>query len=516
MADRAIGELTQVTDLYNSDLFVLEQNNAARAMTWQTLINKTAAALDGHGGIISISYRPPETGSVVGELSVVMADETTYSIDVTNGRGIVSITGPVKNGLIDTYTINYNDRTTSQFVIRNGEKGDPGAAARIHIRYASERPSAENPYFGTTPDAWMGTAVNFSDSAPATWSEYTWYRIKGGTGDGGAPATVETNTVEYAYSASGDVSPTSGWQRTVPAPVSGQYLWTRTTIAFNTGDPIVSYGVSKIGSNGSGSGSVTRVVVTNPDRDLMSTDTVTITEAGTIPIGHQNTTTARTTQALYPIKIDAHGHITSSGTAVTPDTFGAIKNPEQKQAGQYLRYVDGKWIADDVQAGGAVDSVNGKLGTVVLNSEDVGAIPDPATKDANTFLKWDGSSWGAAPISEGSKFTFDLLWENANPSGTFSPQTISVGGAGYKMYYVVFRQVNNGAAYAMFLYPVGANFTLACVSVGIGNTMCYKRSISFSTEAYIEFTKGIKHNTNASSNTDDNNAMVPYRVYGMK
>lgn len=42
-----------------------------------------------------------------------------------------------------------------------------------------------------------------------------------------------------------------------------------------------------------------------------------------IEIGHSNTPiTAKTTQALYPIKFDAQGHITGSGAAVT-----SLKNP---------------------------------------------------------------------------------------------------------------------------------------------------------------------------------------------
>lgn len=46
-----------------------------------------------------------------------------------------------------------------------------------------------------------------------------------------------------------------------------------------------------------------------------------ITGSGTISIGHANASiTAQTTQGIYPIKIDAYGHITSYGTAVTIPT----------------------------------------------------------------------------------------------------------------------------------------------------------------------------------------------------
>lgn len=39
--------------------------------------------------------------------------------------------------------------------------------------------------------------------------------------------------------------------------------------------------------------------------------------SGTVTLNHKNSTTAKTTQAVYPIAFDAQGHITSSGNAVT-------------------------------------------------------------------------------------------------------------------------------------------------------------------------------------------------------
>lgn len=42
-----------------------------------------------------------------------------------------------------------------------------------------------------------------------------------------------------------------------------------------------------------------------------------ITTSGNITVGHTNSVTAQGTQAVYPIKIDANGHISAYGTAVT-------------------------------------------------------------------------------------------------------------------------------------------------------------------------------------------------------
>lgn len=87
------------------------------------------------------------TGPVVSENSeiytVVYSDESTKIITISgsteasgssgegnvilmDGKSIVNITGPVSNGLVDTYTINYTDNTTSTFTVTNGRDGSGG------------------------------------------------------------------------------------------------------------------------------------------------------------------------------------------------------------------------------------------------------------------------------------------------------------------------------------------------------------------------------------------------------
>ena len=45
------------------------------------------------------------------------------------------------------------------------------------------------------------------------------------------------------------------------------YLWTRTTLTFNSGSPVVSYSVSRIGVDGSGTGTVQSVNDVQPDNN---------------------------------------------------------------------------------------------------------------------------------------------------------------------------------------------------------------------------------------------------------
>ena len=109
MADKRIQDLPSASSVGLADLLVLEQSGAAKSVSGQILVNDLAAALDGHGGINSITYTPPVSPSLNGTLTITMADETVYTLSVTNGRGIASVTGPVVSGLAKTYSINYND-----------------------------------------------------------------------------------------------------------------------------------------------------------------------------------------------------------------------------------------------------------------------------------------------------------------------------------------------------------------------------------------------------------------------
>lgn len=85
----------------------------------------------------------------------------------------------------------------------------------------------------------------------------------GPQGATGAPATLESYVVEYMASNSGANAPSGSWSTTVPNVDQGKYLWTRVTQTYNTGSPVVSYSVSRMGIDGSGS--VSSVAGVSPD-----------------------------------------------------------------------------------------------------------------------------------------------------------------------------------------------------------------------------------------------------------
>ena len=70
--------------------------------------------------------------------------------------------------------------------------------------------------------------------------------------------------------------------------------------------------------SGAGAGTVTSVGISNATNGGLSVSGSPITSSGTITVGHSNIlTSAQTTQAVYPIKIDKNGHISAYGSAVT-------------------------------------------------------------------------------------------------------------------------------------------------------------------------------------------------------
>lgn len=126
MADKTVGELPRASTVTTTDLFVMEQAGQAKSLTGQVLINDLATALDGHGGIKSITLNDDYT------LTFVMADDTevqTTSVrgatgakgdKGTDGRAITSVTKISTSGLVDTYKIAFSDNTSTNFTVTNG------------------------------------------------------------------------------------------------------------------------------------------------------------------------------------------------------------------------------------------------------------------------------------------------------------------------------------------------------------------------------------------------------------
>ena len=261
MADKSVGELIAAQSVTPTDLFVLEQNGTAKKLTGQILENWLVSFADGHGGIQSI--KKLSTSVLADTYRITLSDTTTFDFVVTNGRGITGISKTSTSGLVDTYTISYNDGTTGRFTVTNGEKDDKGDNAYIWIKYASQEPTESSHSMGDIPDNWIGIYSGNSSTAPTDWKQYQWFQIKGEKGDTGIPATILSRSVTYQVGDSGTVVPSGSWLANVPSVPQVKYLWTRTVVQFNTGDPITWYSVAYAGINGTGA--VSTVAGISPD-----------------------------------------------------------------------------------------------------------------------------------------------------------------------------------------------------------------------------------------------------------
>lgn len=273
MADKAISQLERVTQIYDSDLFVLQQSSAARALSGQVLTNWLTTKLKGLGGITDVKEAP---GS--------------------------------PSGRVHTYVISFaNTDVTKTFKVTDGEKGDKGDNSYIWIRYAMQKPTESSHSFNDTPQDWMGIYVGNSATAPTDYKDYTWFKIKGEKGNTGDAATVKSRSVTYQVGDSGTTAPSGSWLQAVPPVPQGQFLWTKTDVTFNTGGIITWYSVARMGIDGTGA--VSTVCNVDPD----SNGNVALTGAQ-IPQSNDDPTSISTVISGKQAKITVSGLLKGNGS----------------------------------------------------------------------------------------------------------------------------------------------------------------------------------------------------------
>ena len=259
MANKQISQLPEASAVTIADLLVLEQSGAAKKVTGQTLIRDLAAALDGHGGIVSIEL----TSSVglVDTYTITLADGTTATITVTNGQdgtnGVsptitaTPITGGHRLTIVDaddTTTVDVMDGTdgtngtdgvtftpsvSAEGVISwtndggrvnppsvniKGETGAAGAATYTYIKWSDNQPTADSD-MGVVPSDWMGIYVGSSSTAPTHYTDYDWYKVKGETGDAGEDGE-SIGSVVWLSNSSGSPQGTAGTTDTYQVKLS--------------------------------------------------------------------------------------------------------------------------------------------------------------------------------------------------------------------------------------------------------------------------------------------------------
>lgn len=249
--------------------------------------------------------------------------------------------------------------------------------------------------------------------------------------------TKNAGTVTSVTAGTGLTGGTISTSGTVALDTTRALTTSDITTGTDTTNKLVSAKTIADALSGFGGGTVTSVGLSNASGESDFTITGSpITSNGTITIEHSNSTTAKSTQAVYPITFDKHGHITGSGTAVTIPTVnnGALKL--QKNTGTASSIYTANQSGDSTLkfTTTSVGSASGwSAGTVPTLGDNIPAdditawtTNTPTTPAAIDVTKFNGGSFTRGSFSGGS-FTQGTDSFTANTPTTIDTTKFSGG-----------------------------------------------------------------------------------------
>lgn len=190
-------------------------------------------------------------------------------------------------------------------------KGTIGTGGTAGTALPTSGVSVGDTYKIITKGTYAGQAAEVGDMFIATATTPTWAYIPSGD-----DPRVTQVTAGAGLNTTGADSSTDGGSITS----TGTLYLTKSGVSAGTyqGITVDKYGrvtaASDMGYT-TNTGTVTSIGITNGGGLTVSGSPVTA--SGNITVGHTNSVTAQATQAVYPIKIDANGHISAYGSAVT-------------------------------------------------------------------------------------------------------------------------------------------------------------------------------------------------------
>ena len=204
-------------------------------------------------------------------------------------------------------------------------------------------------------------------------------KFDGEKGDTGDAAKILSKSVTYQVGDSGSIIPSGSWDISIPVAPQGKYLWTKTEIQFNSGEPVVSYVSARQGMDGSGSGSIVSVNDVRPN------------EAGNIAL------TADDVGALPAAGGDMTGGINMNGQSIS-----GLNDPTEGSQAARKGYVD----AAKAEANAYTDTAKAEANAYTDTAKtEANAYTDTAKTEANAYT--DAAARKAAPrnLLDNSNFT---------------------------------------------------------------------------------------------------------------
>lgn len=240
------------------------------------------AKQDGSGNVITTTYAPLASPALTGTPTAPTATAGDNSTQIATTAFVTSAISGITGAMVFKGTIGTGGTAGATLPTTGVKVGDTYKVASAGT-YASQ-------------------AAKVGDLFIATATTPTWAYVP--SGDDAAVTSITAGT-----GLTGGTITTTG---TIALDTSGVTAGTYQGITVDAYGRVTS--ASDMGYT-TNTGTVTSVGIT--DGGGLTISGSPITTSGSITVGHTNSVTAQTTQAVYPIKIDANGHISAYGTAVT-------------------------------------------------------------------------------------------------------------------------------------------------------------------------------------------------------
>lgn len=240
------------------------------------------AKQDGSGNVITTTYAPLASPALTGTPTAPTATAGDNSTQIATTAFVASAISGITGAMVFKGTVGTGGTAGATLPTTGVKVGDTYKVASAGT-YASQ-------------------AAKVGDLFIATATTPTWAYVP--SGDDAAVTSITAGT-----GLTGGTITTTG---TIALDTSGVTAGTYQGITVDSYGRVTS--ASDMGYT-TNTGTVTSVGIT--DGGGLTISGSPITTSGSITVGHTNSVTAQTTQAVYPIKIDANGHISAYGTAVT-------------------------------------------------------------------------------------------------------------------------------------------------------------------------------------------------------
>lgn len=280
------------TDIANTDYLYdattgKYQKLPATAFSDTTYTDGTAgytlkAKQDGSGNVITTTYAPLASPALTGTPTAPTATAGDNSTQIATTAFVTSAI----SGITGAMTF----------------KGTVGTGGTAGTSLPTTGVKVGDTYKVASDGTYAGQSAKVGDLFIATATTPTWAYVP--SGDDAAVTSITAGT-----GLTGGTITTTG---TIALDTSGVTAGTYQGLTVDAYGRVTS--ASDMGYT-TNTGTVTSVGITNGGGLTISGSP--ITTSGSITVGHTNSVTAQTTQAVYPIKIDANGHISAYGDAVT-------------------------------------------------------------------------------------------------------------------------------------------------------------------------------------------------------